>query len=120
MRQGPVKEGIYTVGRELHVYGPRYVAMVANALANETRVRILQYISMKPADLDEIAAAVGQSKANVSSQIRRLESVKLVRSRYVPGNRGIKKIVEPAVERVVIHRSAPSSEGGGEAGGGPE
>ena len=97
------KDGIYLVGRELHVIGPRYIAMVATALANETRVRILQYISRKPADLDEIANAVGQSKANVSSQIRKLENVKLVRARYEPGHRGIRKVVEPAVDRIVFH-----------------
>ena len=99
------KEGIYVVGRTLHVIGPRYVAMVAGALASETRARIIDYLRGGPVDLEEIARAVGQSKANISSQIRKLESVNIVRSKYAPGSRGIKKIVELNVDRVVFHFS---------------
>lgn len=101
------KEGIYVDNRTLHVIGPRYIAMVANALSSETRAKILAYISQRPADLEEIARAVGQSKANISSQIRKLENVSIVRSRYAPGGRGIKKIVELNVDRVVFHLRLP-------------
>jgi len=97
------KEGIYVVDRTLHVIGPRYIAMVANALSSETRAKIVDYIKNKPADLEDIARAVGQSKANISSQIRKLENVAIVKSRYAPGSRGIKKIVELNVDRVVFH-----------------
>ena len=98
----PAKEGIYEKDRVLFVSGPRYVAEVASALASETRVRILQLIAQGVRELDEIAERIGQSKANVSSQIRRLEAVKLVKSTYVPGQRGVRKIVELQVDKVVI------------------
>ena len=97
------KEGIYIVDRTLHVIGPRYIAMVANALANETRVKILQHVAAKPSDLDELSKIVGQSKANISSQIRKLENVNIVRAKYVPGNRGIRKVVELNVDKIVFH-----------------
>ncbi|MEB3845142.1 MAG: helix-turn-helix domain-containing protein [Desulfurococcales archaeon] len=97
------KEGIYVEDRKLHVIGARYIAMVANALANETRVKILQHIASRPADLDELAKVVGQSKANISSQIRKLENVNIVRATYTPGNRGIRKLVELNVDKIIFH-----------------
>jgi len=97
------KDGIYIVDRTLHVMGPRYIAMVASALSSETRARILDYLRKGPVDLEELARAVGQSKANISSQIRKLENVSIVRSRYAPGSRGIKKIVELNADRVIFH-----------------
>ena len=98
----PHKEGIYERNGVLYVIGARYIAEVASALASETRARILELISMGVRELDEIAERIGQSKANMSSQIRRLEAVKLVRSKYTPGQRGIRKVVEPNVERIVF------------------
>jgi DNA-binding transcriptional ArsR family regulator len=73
--------------------GSRSIARVASALANETRARIIELLVDGPKDLDFIAREIGQSKANVSSQIRRLEEVGLVSSIYQPGERGIKKFV---------------------------
>jgi predicted transcriptional regulator len=104
------KEGIYVENRTLHVIGPRYITMVANALASETRARIIEFIARKPADLEEIAKAVGQSKANISSQIRKLENVNLVRARYLPGSRGIKKLVELNVDKIIFHLKINSEE----------
>lgn len=98
----PDKEGIYERDRTLYVVGARHVAKVANALANDTRAKILEMLSTGPMDLDDIAEAIGQSKANVSSQIRRLEAVNIVKSTYKPGNRGIKKIVELNVDQIVM------------------
>jgi len=98
----PDKEGIYEHDRTLYVVGARQIAKVANALANDTRARILEMLSSGPMDLDDIAESIGQSKANVSSQIRRLESVNIVKSAYRPGQRGIKKIVELNVDKIVM------------------
>ncbi len=98
----PEKEGIYEKDRTLYVVGARHIAKVANALANDTRARILEMLAAGPMDLDDIAEAIGQSKANVSSQIRRLESVNIIKSTYKPGQRGIKKIVELNVDKIVM------------------
>lgn len=106
----PHKEGIYERDGTLYVVGSRYIAEVASALANETRARILELIASGVKELDEIANKIKQSKANVSSQIRRLENVKLVRSTYTPGQRGVRKIVELQVNRIVFIITAPSEE----------
>ncbi len=103
----PEKEGIYEKDGVLYVVGARYIARVANALANETRTRILEILLDGPADLDDLADVVGQSKANISSQIRKLESVNIVTSRYLPGQRGIKKTVELNVRRIVLILAKP-------------
>ncbi|GAB6148005.1 ArsR/SmtB family transcription factor [Stetteria hydrogenophila] len=98
----PRKEGIYERDGTLYVIGARYIAEVASALANETRVRMLELIASGVRELDEIAERIGQSKANVSSQINRLEGVKLVKSTYTPGRRGVRKIVDLQVNKVVF------------------
>lgn len=86
----------------LYVSGPRSIARISSALANETRTRIIELLSRGPQDLDEISKYVGQSKANVSSQIRKLEDAGIVTAKYQPGERGIKKLVELRVSSLVF------------------
>ena len=96
------KEGIYIRDSTLYVVGFRYIAKVSKILSSETRTRILDILSDGPKDLDTLAKEVGQSKANISSQIRLLESIGIVKATYVPGNRGIKKILEAKVKRIIM------------------
>ncbi|MCI4459655.1 MAG: helix-turn-helix domain-containing protein [Acidilobus sp.] len=103
----PTKEGIYARGDTLYVIGPHHIAKVASALASESRASILAILQKGAADLEDIATQVNQSKANVSSQIRKLEEVNIVKSRYVPGQRGIKKVVELTVHKIVFLISPP-------------
>ncbi len=97
------KEGIYVKDRTMYVVGTRYAAKVSRALASDTRARIIEVLQSGPADLDTIAERVGQSKANVSSQVRILEDVGIVKPIYMPGQRGIKKIIELQVDRIFIY-----------------
>ncbi|MDP8003200.1 MAG: ArsR/SmtB family transcription factor [Caldisphaera sp.] len=98
----PMKEGIYERNRVLYVIGPKAIAKVSSALASDTRAKILSILQKGPTDLEDLANLVNQSKANVSSQIRKLEEVNIVRSKYSPGQRGIKKIVELIVDKMVM------------------
>ena len=107
----PTKEGIYPRGDTLYAVGPRAIAKVSSALASESRAKILAILQKGPTDLEDIATMVNQSKANVSSQIRKLEEAGIVKSRYVPGQRGIKKVVELTVRRIVLMISPPGPEG---------
>jgi len=101
------KEGIYIRDGVLYVIGPKFVAKVARVLSSETRTKILEVLSRGPSDLDTISKAINQSKANVSSQIRMLESIGIVKATYVPGNRGIKKIIELRAEKIVFYFRVP-------------
>jgi len=97
------KEGIYIRDKAMYVVGTRYAVKVGRALGSETRARIIEVLLEGPADLDTIAERIGQSKANVSSQVRILEEVGLVRPIYVPGQRGIKKVIELQVDRIHVY-----------------
>ncbi|MCX8196655.1 MAG: winged helix-turn-helix domain-containing protein [Acidilobaceae archaeon] len=97
------KEGVVEREGVMYVGGHRSIARLASALANETRAKIVELLADGPKDLDHIAKKIGQSKANVSSQIRRLEEAGIVSSVYIPGERGIKKMVELRVEKVVFN-----------------
>ncbi|MFZ8794647.1 MAG: ArsR/SmtB family transcription factor [Acidilobaceae archaeon] len=98
----PEKEGVVERNGVMYVSGSRSIARVASALANETRAKIIELLVDGPKDLDYIAREIKQSKANISSQIRRLEEVGLVSSIYQPGERGIKKFVELKVNTLVF------------------
>lgn len=98
----PEKEGVVERGRTMYVSGPRSIAKIASALANETRAKIIEILAEGPKDLDNLAQEMGQSKANISSQIKKLEDVGVVASVYMPGTRGIKKYVELRVDTLVI------------------
>ena len=103
------KEGIYIRDNVLYVIGPKFVAKVARVLSSETRTKILEVLSEGPSDLDNIAKTINQSKANVSSQIRMLESIGIVKATYVPGNRGIKKIIELRANKIVFYFRPPEA-----------
>ena len=103
----PDKEGIYERNDVLYIVGAKYIARIANALASETRAKILDMLLEGPADLDDIAREVGQSKANISSQIKKLESVGIIKARYLPGQRGIKKVVELNIKKIVFILERP-------------
>lgn len=98
----PTKEGIYPRDGTLYVVGSRAIAKVSSALASESRAKILAILQKGPTDLEDIATLINQSKANVSSQIRKLEEAGIVRSHYVPGQRGIKKVVELMINKIVF------------------
>jgi predicted transcriptional regulator len=98
----PTKEGIYLRDSTLYVVGSRAIAKVSSALASESRAKILVILQKGPTDLEDIATLINQSKANVSSQIRKLEEAGIVRSHYIPGQRGIKKVVELTINKIVF------------------
>ncbi len=103
----PRKEGIIEKDGVMYVVGYRNIAKVAQALSNETRARIVALLAKKPEGLDRIAEEIGQSKANISSQIRKLEEVGIVAPKYQPGNRGIRKLVELRVKAIVFVLEPP-------------
>lgn len=97
------KPGIYERDGVLYVIGDEYVERVASALSSPTRLQILRHLLQKEADVGEIAQMVGQSKANASTQIRRLEEAGLIRTIYKPGARGVKKLCKATVKEVRIY-----------------
>lgn len=96
------RQGIRERDGVLEVSGEEYIYRICSALASPTRIRILMKLLEEEADIGEIADMIGQSKANASTQVRRLEEVGLVRSEYKPGVRGVRKVVKAAVREIRI------------------
>lgn len=79
------------------------VTKVAKALASVTRWEILKLLRDKKMDISRIAEALGQTEANISAQVKILEKAGLIRSYYEPGEHGVRKVCEVALERLVIN-----------------
>lgn len=74
---------------------------VADALTS-TNLRILRLLSHERLDISAIAKRLGVSQPYVSEQIRKLEKAKLVKVSYETGKKGIKKVCELAVQKIII------------------
>ena len=74
---------------------------VADAL-NSTSLRILQLLSRERLDISTIAERLRLSQPYVSEQVRKLQETSLVRVNYESGKRGIRKICELAVKKIII------------------
>ena len=74
---------------------------VADAL-NSTSLRLLQLLSNERLDISTMADRLNLSQPYVSEQIRKLQETNLVRVNYESGKRGIRKICELAVKKIII------------------
>ena len=74
---------------------------VADAL-NSTSLRMLQLLSKERLDISTIAERLSLSQPYVSEQVRKLQETNLVRVSYESGKRGIRKICESAVKKIII------------------
>jgi predicted transcriptional regulator len=78
------------------------VSKLAKALASPTRWEIIKLLQRRGIDVSRIAVTLNQTEANISAQIKILEEAGLVKARYEPGVHGVRKICEPAVDKVII------------------
>ncbi len=85
----------------LDVDGDR-INLVAKALSSKTRIKILKLTSEKDIDVSRIAGMLGQTEANISAQIKILETAKLLVSRYEPGMHGVRKICSTKIDTVIF------------------
>jgi len=97
-----ITKGKWIDGGVMYVAGEEFIARVAAALASVTRLRILGLIFNQEMGIEELAEKLGQSKANISTHVKRLETEDLVKAVYVPGQRGVKKIAKPNVREIRI------------------
>lgn len=78
------------------------VSKVAKALSSLTRWRIVTLLRDKSMDVTRIAEALLQTEANISAQVKILEQAEIIKSHYKPGEHGVRKICEVAVERIIF------------------
>lgn len=74
---------------------------VADAL-NSTSLRVLQLLLKEHLDISTIAQRLDVSQPYVSEQVRRLQETNLIKVSYKSGKRGIRKICELAVKKIII------------------
>ncbi|MBN1802093.1 MAG: helix-turn-helix transcriptional regulator [Candidatus Lokiarchaeota archaeon] len=65
---------------------------IAKALSSKTRRDILNFIRDEPKDVSAIASALNMTEANISAQIKKLESSSLITCDYSSGLHGVRKI----------------------------
>ncbi|MEM1559944.1 MAG: helix-turn-helix domain-containing protein [Ignisphaera sp.] len=97
-----VRRGIWIEGDVMYVAGEEFIEKVASSLASLTRLRILGLIYKEEMGIEDLADKLSQSKANISTHVKRLEEANIVRAIYLPGQRGVKKIAKPAVKEIRI------------------
>jgi predicted transcriptional regulator len=88
------------------------IAQLSKALASKTRQQILVLLKEEPMDVSTLANRLEQTEANVSAQVQILQKAGLVTSTYKPGNHGVRKVCEPAVDviEIVLHSTGPEEE----------
>lgn len=107
-----VKRGVWIEGDVMYVSGEEFIEKVASALASLTRLRILGLIYKEEMGIEDLAEKLSQSKANISTHVKRLEEANIVRAVYIPGQRGVKKIAKPIVKeiKILLHELAAEVE----------
>ena len=78
------------------------IAKVSKALGSSTRWEILRLLKDKKQDVSRIAEILNQTEANISAQIKILERAGLIKSHYEPGEHGVRKVCELAVDKIII------------------
>ncbi|OLS12465.1 MAG: ArsR family transcriptional regulator [Promethearchaeota archaeon CR_4] len=86
------------------------IAQLSKALASKTRQHILALLKEEPMDVSTLANKLEQTEANVSAQVQILQKAGLVTSTYKPGNHGVRKVCEPAIDVIEIVLHSTSSE----------
>jgi len=76
---------------------------VAEAISSVTRFKMLRLLSREKLDISTIANKLHVSEAYVSEEIVLLEKVGIVRTTYQKGKRGVRKVCDLAVRRIVIN-----------------
>jgi predicted transcriptional regulator len=91
---------LFTLSEEIVVSGED-ASRVADAL-NSTSLRVLQLLSEERLDISTIAERLKLSQPYVSEQVRKLQKTNLIKVSYESGKRGIRKICELAVKKIII------------------
>lgn len=78
------------------------ILKISKALATPTRYNILKLLGEGEKDISEIAQRLGLTEANISAQVKHLEKVHLLESRYEPGSHGVRKICAARYDAINI------------------
>ncbi len=86
---------------ELKITGEQALDLI-KGLSSITSFKILQLLSKEALDVSSIAKHLKLSEAHISGEVSRLEDLRLVKTNYAPGKRGIRKVCLLAVKQISI------------------
>lgn len=86
--------------KEVIVSGEK--ALEVAEVLNATTLRMLQILAHERLDVTSIAKRLELSEAYISEQVRALEDLKLIKITYERGKRGIRKVCESNVDKIII------------------
>ena len=72
------------------------------ALSSQTNFKILQLLSQEKVDVSTIAMRLKLSEPSISERIKQLENLQLVKISYAAGKRGIRKVCELAIKKLIV------------------
>lgn len=84
---------------------------MAEAIASETRFKILQVLSTERLDVSTIAKRLQVSEAYASGEITLLENLGIIKASYERGKRGIRKVCQLVIGRIVINLEQEQTSG---------
>jgi predicted transcriptional regulator len=87
--------------KELSLTDPKTLQTI-RALSSQTNLKILQLLSQEKLDISTIARRLKLSEPNISERIKQLENLQLVKISYAAGKRGIRKVCELAIEKLIV------------------
>ncbi len=77
--------------------------VIAKALSSPQRLRILDYLTTRVANVSEIAEALGMPLATANLHLTSLEKAGLIRSEMISARRGLQKMCARIFDVVVMH-----------------
>lgn len=90
--------------------GLRQSFEIAKALSTELRIGILEEITKKPSNVNEIAERFGLPPSTAAINIKKLEDAGLIATEMVPGTRGTQKICRVVHGKIIIDLSSEEPE----------
>ena len=78
------------------------IIKITKLLGSMTRYKIIQQLAKGEIDISTLADILGQTEANVSAQVKRLEKAEILKCKYMPGVHGVRKVCRTIIANLSI------------------
>jgi predicted transcriptional regulator len=75
---------------------------IIKALSSQTNLKIIQLLSQEKLDISTIATRLKLSEPSISEGVKQLENLQLIKTNYAAGKRGIRKVCELTIEKLIL------------------
>ena len=81
---------------------------IIKALSSHTNLKIIQLLSQEKLDISTIATRLKLSEPSISEGAKQLENLQIIKTNYAAGKRGIRKVCELTVEKLILTFKEPT------------